>query len=137
MIVKFVAFRGTLKPPFAGFGNNPHIPPNVPIRRPDQGYDVLDDSEEEDENDDESDGDNDGGGDDSGTPRDDNTDLTDDEVCCICQEVIESDHVYTGCYHVFHGQCLSQWVQVQYHSNPYRCPRCPLCNCDMYENWAL
>lgn len=39
--------------------------------------------------------------------------------CDICKEIVINDEVVTGCRHVFHETCLSQWLLT--HSY---CPTC-------------
>ena len=54
-----------------------------------------------------------------------------EELCVICQEMIEAEDVCTlGCSHVLHARCAENWLRVS--------PRCPTCRerCNE-DNFAL
>ena len=54
-----------------------------------------------------------------------------EELCVICQEMIETEDVCTlGCSHVLHARCAENWLRVS--------PRCPTCRerCNE-DNFAL
>ena len=43
----------------------------------------------------------------------------DPECCCICMDAIETNRVELRCTHVFHFNCLREWLRVKL--------LCPLC----------
>ena len=50
------------------------------------------------------------------------TTLDDDDeqqLCVICLEAVTVDATFLSCAHVYHGACISRWLQ--------RAPRCPQC----------
>ena len=47
------------------------------------------------------------------------TQMTDTDKCSICMNDIESDWQTTNCNHIFHNNCLSEWLEIN--------NSCPLC----------
>ena len=41
------------------------------------------------------------------------------QLCVICLEAVTDDATFLSCAHVYHGACISRWLQ--------RAPRCPQC----------
>lgn len=48
-----------------------------------------------------------------------------DTNCSICQEGLTQGTRLRGCNHVFHDQCIDQWLQMN--------PRCPVCRHDVRD----
>lgn len=48
-----------------------------------------------------------------------------DTNCSICQESLQSGTRLRTCNHVFHDQCIDQWLQMN--------PRCPVCRHDVRD----
>ncbi|KAL7594755.1 probable E3 ubiquitin-protein ligase RHA4A [Lactuca sativa] len=56
---------------------------------------------------------------------------TKDSMCCVCLgdfEMNEKLHQIPSCHHMFHGDCIRNWL----HSNT----TCPLCRCSVVNNAA-
>lgn len=50
-------------------------------------------------------------------------------VCAICQETVASATRIRQCGHMFHGECIGQWLQMN--------PRCPVCRHDVRDQRLL
>lgn len=44
--------------------------------------------------------------------------------CSICLDVLQHKVVITKCNHIYHFNCIKQWIK----KNKYNTPLCPLCN---------
>ena len=53
------------------------------------------------------------------TPAAPDDDDEERQLCVICLEVVTEDATFLSCAHVYHGACISRWLQ--------RAPRCPQC----------
>jgi len=45
-------------------------------------------------------------------------------LCAICQYDVEDDHMFLPCAHVFHGECVNDWLKNK--------PICPTCKTPIY-----
>ena len=53
------------------------------------------------------------------TPAAPDDDDEERQLCVICLEAVTEDATFLSCAHVYHGACISRWLQ--------RAPRCPQC----------
>ena len=128
VIVLMVAFRirqrgGLFK------GHTPgQLPPAV---QPNNNADNDDSDDSDSDNDSDSDDNDNNDGDDPIIIE--VVDLTENDICVICQEDCESgDDTFTACHHHFHHECIVHWAMVQYSSTGLD-PTCPLCNAALYR----
>ncbi|CAD8080713.1 unnamed protein product [Paramecium sonneborni] len=53
-----------------------------------------------------------------------------DQECIICLDLLEKYQCrFTSCKHIFHDQCLNEWLQIQ--------QTCPLCRENLFEEEAI
>jgi hypothetical protein len=121
VICKMVGFRIRMRGGlFPGHGNWGHFTPAPIPAAIGVAGDSGDDDNDEDNDDDDNDNDNNDGDDNNGIEI---IDLTEDDLCVICQEPISdsADSTFTECGHHYHTRCFCMLVS---HSNR---PLCPVC----------
>jgi hypothetical protein len=46
--------------------------------------------------------------------------MSEEEICCICHELVSLEDEILPCKHIYHHQCIKEWKEIK--------PFCPLCS---------